>query len=344
MIVRSRAPLRLGLAGGGTDVSPFCDLHGGAVLNASVDLYAHTTIENSVDGNIHFIASDQQFSQDYSLQSVVPIAGELQLHAGVYNRIVRDYNGGRPLPVSVSTFCDAPAGSGLGSSSTLVVSMVQAFVELLNLPLGEYELAHLAYCIERSDVGLKGGKQDQYAASFGGFNFMEFNSNGYVLVNPLRIKDWIVSELESSLVLYFTGRSRESAAIILEESKNVEQGNPVTIEAMHQTKLDAFRMKEALLRGEIMQMAEVMESAWQAKKRIASSISNERIEKFYSIARASGARCGKVSGAGGGGFMMFLVDPKRRLDVVRALENADNDGMTLDCHFSERGAEAWRIG
>lgn len=342
MLIRSRAPLRLGLAGGGTDVSPYCNLFGGAVLNASVDLYAHATLEYSTDGAIHFEASDQQITEDFLLSSSLPLTRSLALHAGVYNRIVHDFNAEVPLPVRMTTRCDAPAGSGLGSSSTLVVAMVQAYIELLNLPLGEYEIAQLAYSIERGDVGLKGGRQDQYAASFGGFNFMEFNKE-HVLVNPLRIKDWIISELESSLVLYFTGRSRESAAIIVEESKNVEQGNIKAIEAMHRTKQEAFRMKESLLRGEIAKMAEIMESAWAAKKEMARSISNERIESFYSIARSAGARCGKVSGAGGGGFMMFLVDPVRRLDVLRALESADGDGMIINCHFSQKGSEAWRI-
>lgn len=343
MLIRSRAPLRLGLAGGGTDVSPYCELFGGAVLNASVDLYAHATLEYSGDGAVHFEASDQQISEDFAISSSLSTSKSLTLHAGVYNRIVRDFNAGNPLPVRMTTRCDAHAGSGLGSSSTLVVAMVQAYVELLNLPLGEYEIAQLAYSIERGDVGLMGGKQDQYAASFGGFNFMEFDKEEHVLVNPLRIKDWIVSELESSLVLYFTGKSRESATIILEESENVEKGNIKAIDAMHRTKQEAFRMKEALLRGEIAKMAAIMESAWAAKKEMASSISNERIERFYSIARAAGARCGKVSGAGGGGFMMFLVDPARRLDVVRALESTNEGGTIINCHFSHKGSEAWRI-
>ncbi len=345
MIVRSRAPLRLGIAGGGTDVSPYCDLHGGAVLNASIDLYAHTTLEPSADNRIHFVATDQQLTEDHDLSAKLPTTGKLALHAGVYNRIISTHNGGKPLAVTIFTYCDAPAGSGLGSSSTRVVAMVQSVVEYLNLPLGEYEVARLAYDIERGDVGLQGGRQDQYAATFGGFNFMEFSAKDRVLVNPLRIKDWIISELESSLVLFFTGRSRSSAAIIEEESRNVAEGNQVALNAMHQTKHEAFRMKEALLRGEIMRMADVMESAWAAKKQLAHSISNDRIEHFYTIARAAGARCGKVSGAGGGGFMMFLADPKRRLDVVRALRKAgDADASILECHFAEQGSRAWRIG
>jgi D-glycero-alpha-D-manno-heptose-7-phosphate kinase len=326
MLIRARAPLRLGFAGGGTDVAPYCDLFGGAVLNATIDLYAYCTIEPSQDGRIHFVASDVGERAAYDLSAVVATEGPLALHSGVYNRIVAQYNEGKPLAVTVTTACDAPPGSGLGSSSTLVVAMVQAFGEALSLPLGEYDIASLAYQIERGDLGLQGGRQDQYAAAFGGFNFMEFNGNDHVLVNPLRVKDWIVSELESSLILLYTGKSRDSAAIIAEQSRNVESHNK----------------KECLLRGDIRKLGTAMESAWQTKKEMAGSISNERIERFYSVAKEAGAYCGKVSGAGGGGFMMFLVDIKDKLRVIEAL-TATREGSVVGCHFTANGVESWRL-
>jgi D-glycero-alpha-D-manno-heptose-7-phosphate kinase len=342
VLIRARAPLRLGLAGGGTDVAPFCDLFGGAVLNATIDLYAYCTIEPSADNKIRFIASDVGDAVTYDVKPALPIDGLLALHSGVYNRIVAQYNGGKPLAVTVTTSCDAPPGSGLGSSSTLVVAMVQAFGELLNLPLGEYDIASLAYQIERCDLGLHGGRQDQYAAAFGGFNFMEFNGNDHALVNPLRVKDWIVSELESSLILFYTGKSRDSAAIIAEQSHNVESHNQRAIDAMRRTKDDAISMKECLLRGDIRQLGTVMESAWQTKKEMAGSISNDRIERFYRVAKEAGAYCGKVSGAGGGGFMMFLVDVKNKLRVVDALTTT-KEGTVVGCHFTANGVEAWRL-
>jgi D-glycero-alpha-D-manno-heptose-7-phosphate kinase len=342
MLIRARAPLRLGLAGGGTDVAPFCDLFGGAVLNATIDLYAYCTIEPSLDGKVRFIATDVGEEVSYDACPTVPTDGPLALHSGVYNRIVAQFNAGQPLPVTLTTSCDAPPGSGLGSSSTLVVAMVQAFGEFLNLPFGEYDIAKLAYQIERCDLGLQGGRQDQYAAAFGGFNFMEFNGPDHVLVNPLRVKDWIVSELESSLILFYTGKSRDSAAIIAEQSHNVEIHNRKAIDAMHRTKQDAVSMKDSLLRGDIRQLGMVMESAWQTKKEMAGSISNERIERFYHAAKAAGAYCGKVSGAGGGGFMMFLVDIKHKLRVVDAL-TATREGNVVACHFTSNGAESWRL-
>lgn len=316
-------------------------MYGGAVLSATISLYAHTTISDSPDGQTHFVALDQQVHESYPLMAEIPAGNRLSLHRGVYNRIVKDFASGRPQAVTIATHCDAPAGSGLGSSSTLVVSMLAAFAELLNVPLGEYDLAHLAYVVERVDVGLLGGKQDQYAAAFGGFNFLEFGGSDHVLVNPLRVKDWVISELESSIVLFFTGKSRLSAEIIEQESQNVRDGNEVAIEAMHQTKVECFRMKEALLRGQVPKMGEVMRSAWKQKKLMAADISNARIDHLYDLAVAEGAFCGKVSGAGGGGFMMFLVDPSKKLAVIRALRES-GDGQVMDCHFVPIGAQAWK--
>jgi D-glycero-alpha-D-manno-heptose-7-phosphate kinase len=342
MIVRARAPLRLGLAGGGTDVSPYCDLFGGLVLNATIDKYAYTVIEPRPDARtVRLVAADRQESLESEATPELALNGQLDLHKGVYNRIVRDFNGGRPLAMTMTTHADAPPGSGLGSSSTLVVSMVKAFVEWLNLPLGEYDIARLAYDIERIDVGLSGGRQDQYAATFGGFNFMEFHPNERVVINPLRIKNWILSELEASLLLYFGGVSRDSATIIDEQSANVTRNDGAAIEAMHVLKAEAIAMKENLLKGDFDGLVESVQAGWEAKKKMAKSISNPQIEETYELARKAGMRAGKISGAGGGGFMMLLVDPVRRMEVVRALESTR--GQIFTCHFTKYGTEGWKI-
>jgi D-glycero-alpha-D-manno-heptose-7-phosphate kinase len=219
--------------------------------------------------------------------------------------------------------------------------MVKAFVEWLNLPLGEYDIARLAYEIERVDVGLSGGRQDQYAATFGGFNFMEFHPGERVVVNPLRIKNWIISELEASLILYFGGVSRHSAQIIDEQSANVKRNDPAAVEATHALKTEAIAMKENLLKGDFEGLVQSVQAGWEAKKKMAKSISNPQIEEIYERALKAGARAGKISGAGGGGFMMLLVDPVRRMDVVRALQQAQ--GQIFMCHFTKYGTEGWKI-
>ena len=339
--VRARAPLRLGLAGGGTDVSPFCDLHGGFVLNAAIDKHAYALLDALSDGHVEFHATDMQKSQRAPAPARFALEGALQLHQGVYNRIVADFNGGEPLPLRLTTFSEAPAGSGLGSSSTMVVAMIKAFVEYLNLPLGEYEIARLAYQIERVDLGLAGGRQDQYSAAFGGFNFMEFYADERVVVNPLRIKNWILTELEASLVLYFTGVSRQSATIIDEQKKNVEQKSQGSMDASFALKREAVSMKESILKGDFEALADSLRTGWAWKKQLAQAVSNPDIDRTYDAALAAGAKAGKVSGAGGGGFMFFLVDPPRRMEVMRALQA--RGGQVGGCHFSKHGTEGWKL-
>lgn len=342
MIVRARAPLRLGLAGGGTDVSPFCDQHGGYVMNVTIDKYAYATIDDSPSGLVEFCAQDASAHQALHPGEVDAEPGPLQLMKGVYRRIAREYLGGNTPAIRIRAHSDAPPGSGLGSSSTMVVALVTAFAEYFRLALGEYEIAHLAYSIERNDLGLAGGKQDQYAAAFGGFNFMEFYDSDRVIVNPLRIKDWIWTELEASLVLYFTGVSRASARIIDEQSRNIREGRSDSLDAMQRLKQEASQMKEALLRGDFPRLAAVMQSGWLAKKNTAASITNPMIDELEALAFRNGARATKVSGAGGGGFMMFLCDPADRVGLVRSLGGAG--GTVYDTHFTSQGATAWKIG
>jgi D-glycero-alpha-D-manno-heptose-7-phosphate kinase len=261
------------------------------------------------------------------------------LHKAVYNRIVHDYHHGEPMSIRVTTYSDAPPGSGLGSSSTMVVAMLSAYQELLKLPLGEYDLAWLAYAIERKDCGLAGGRQDQYAATFGGFNFMEFYRDERVIVNPLRIRREIVNEIESGMLLYYSGRSRDSASIIEEQMASVGAGGGQSLDAMHSVKQAAVDMKEALLMADIPKMAEILGSSWTAKRSTAHSVSNPHIDEFFQAALGAGAISAKISGAGGGGFMMLFVEPTASIQVQRAL--AGFDGEFFRFHFTKEGAQAW---
>jgi D-glycero-alpha-D-manno-heptose-7-phosphate kinase len=339
--IRSRAPLRLGLAGGGTDVSPYSDEYGGLVLNATVDRYAFATIEPSHDWKIRFVASDLEKEEVFPLDIDALESAELKLHAGVYRRILRQFLGGRPLPVTVHTTVDAPAGSGLGSSSALVVALVEAFRAVLDIPLGPYDIAHLSHEIERVDLGLAGGKQDQYSATFGGINFIEFLKEERVIVNPLRVSRGIANELEASLVCCFSGVSRNSDAIIRQQQDGMNIGSAKTLDNMHQLKADAVEMKDALLRGNIPEMAKVLNKSWEAKKQTAAGVSNDEIDHLFASGRAAGAWGGKVSGAGGGGFLMFLVPPERRANIISALNRAG--GAASGVEFKSSGVESWTI-
>lgn len=341
-VIRARAPLRLGLAGGGTDVSPYSDEHGGFVLNATIDLYAQAIIEPRFDGMVKFVAADRNECVELPATAVLEDNEPLRLHRGIYSRIVRQFNGGRPLSLTLTTFADAPAGSGLGTSSTMVVCILQAFAEWLRLGLGEYDIARLAYEIERLDLGLAGGKQDQYAAAFGGFNFIEFNARDHVLVNPLRVKEWLLNELEASTILYYTGQSRESASIIQQQIDNTKKGETKSIDAMHALKHDAVAMKEAVLRGDLKTYAEILGRSWISKKRLAQGVSNPEIDAVYDSAMSAGAVAGKISGAGGGGFMMFFAPPARRMDVLRELQR--HPGEVMNFHFTHVGAQSWTLG
>ncbi|SOE76609.1 D-glycero-alpha-D-manno-heptose-7-phosphate kinase [Fibrobacter sp. UWT3] len=340
MIIRSKAPLRLGLAGGGSDVSPYSDIFGGLVLNATINLYAYTTIEETDDGMITIQSYDCDYFEKFPVTETLPIDGKASLIKGTYNRVVKDFK----IPLKsfkITTYNDAPAGSGLGTSSTMVVSILKAFVEWHDLPLGNYEMARLAYEIERKDLNLSGGKQDQYAAAFGGFNYMEFLPGDVVIVNPLKVKRWIVDELEASMVLYFTGRSRSSAQIIDEQKRNTETGNSKSIEAMHRIKQGAIDMKFAILKGDMDVFCKVLGKNWEDKKQMANAITNSMIEQVFDVALASGAKSGKVSGAGGGGFIMLFVEPTRKKEVVEALEKLD--GFVVPFDFTDGGAHGWKI-
>ncbi|ACF46760.1 GHMP kinase [Prosthecochloris aestuarii DSM 271] len=338
-IYRSRAPLRLGLAGGGTDVSPFSNTHGGFVLNATIDLYAQAILEPLNDGRIVFAAEDREENVVLEAEPILLDDDPLRLHRGIYNRIVKEFNNGYPLSFKLTTFADAPAGSGLGTSSTMVVCIIQAFSEWLGLSLGEYDIAHLAFEIEREELLLTGGKQDQYAAAFGGFNFIEFGPGNRVLVNPLRIKEDIRNELEASTILYYTGQSRDSAKIIEQQILSSQDKESRSLNAMFALKQDAIKIKEAVLRGDLAVYADILRQSWEAKKNLAKGVSNSELDMIFENALKSGALAGKLSGAGGGGFFMFFVPPAKRMRVLRELRK--HGGEVMNFHFTSIGSQSW---
>ncbi|MEE0976678.1 MAG: dehydrogenase [Bacteroidales bacterium] len=340
MIIRSKAPLRLGLAGGGTDVSPFSDIYGGCILNATISLFAYCDIIPRNDNRIVMITEDRGERFESESMKELPLDGNLDILKAIYNRVVKDFDL-PPLSFELHTFVDAPAGSGLGTSSTLVVAVLGAFVQWLRLPLAEYDIAALAYSIERIDLRLAGGKQDQYAATFGGFNFMEFYADNKVIVNPLRIKESIMNELSRNLVLFYTSTSRSSADIIERQQKNVVANNTQSIEAMQQLKKQAVLMKEALLRNELDKIGDILNLGWEYKRQMAKGISTDLFEDVYKAALNAGARGGKISGAGGGGYIFFYCPDCVRYRVIEALSNFG--GKVRRFEFTKQGLQTWQI-
>lgn len=340
MLYRSRAPLRIGLAGGGTDVAPYSDLYGGNILNVTISLFAYTTIELLEEPIIIFESLDQSTYKSFELNDTLPLDPEFALVQGVYHRVVKDY-GMVPQGFKLTTHVDVPGGSGLGTSSTLVVSILGAFKEWLNLPLGNYDVAHLAYEIERVDLGLAGGKQDQYAATFGGVNFMEFFADDRVVVNPLRVKREFLFELEHNLLLVYTSTTRESAKIIKEQAANIESSTSSSVEATHLLKEQANMMKEAVLKGQLHKIGEILDYGFVQKRKLADGISNPLLEEFYEAAKEKGASGGKISGAGGGGFMIFYCPENTQYAVAEKLK--EMGGKVFKYQIVEKGLTTWPV-
>lgn len=335
----SKAPLRLGLAGGGTDVFPYSDNYGGAVLNSAIDLYSTVVIIPREDDKVIIRAKNNGEEHQFEAKKKLKLRDGLDLQIGVYNRIVQDFHQ-KPLACEIITDIDVPTGSGLGTSSTLVVACIGAFAEWLNLPLGEYDIAQLAVKIERKDLKMAGGKQDQYAATFGGVNFMEFQKENQVIVNPLRIKSEVLRDLEFHLLLFYLKMQRESSDIINIQKSNFEQSREGVLEATHEIKEQAYKMKEVILKNDLTSIAEPFQIGWRNKKKLAKGISNKAINEIYDIAISEGAAGGKISGAGGGGFMMFYCPGKSRFQVIDALKKR---GISWQRYrFQQQGLETWK--
>ena len=337
---KSRAPLRLGLAGGGTDVSPYSDEYGGAVLNATINLYTYATIKERNDGKIVIKADDMNEEFECSLAGEIDLNGSLHLHKGVYNRIVKDFIK-KPLSFELITASDAPPGSGLGTSSTMVVTIIGAFIEWLKIPLNKAEIARLAYEIERVDLEMEGGKQDQYAATYGGMNFMEFAKGNQVNITPVEILPTTLNELENKLLLYNTDTSRVSAEIIKNQTEQIKQHRATSIQAMDSLKEQAYLMKYALTNDNLDKIAVILDQGWENKKQLATGITTSQLDKIYEAAKNAGATGGKISGAGGGGFFFFYCPNGTQEQVKHALSNFG--GRVRNYQFTKDGLTTWSV-
>ena len=332
---RARAPLRISLCGGGTDVTPYPEEHGGMVLSATINQYAYASLRPRRDSRLTLASLDYDVVARYDHPRRMKLDGNLDL----IKAVVRAFKVRRGADLWVHS--DAPPGSGLGSSSTLVVALIGVMSEWLGRPMPGYDVAELAYRIERVDLGLAGGRQDQYASAFGGFNFIEFNADGTV-VNPLRIRTDVLNELEYRLLLCYMGQTRQSAKIIERQTAAYRAGQASVVEALHRLKSETLEMKKALLLGKVDALGELLHQAWESKKKLDEGISNSRVDQLYRLARREGAIGGKMPGAGGGGYFLLLTRFDRKHRVAAVLEK--HGGQVVPFQFERRGLVTWSSG
>ncbi|HEV3474446.1 MAG TPA: GHMP kinase, partial [Actinomycetota bacterium] len=330
--VRARAPLRISFAGGGTDVMPYPADHGGCVLSVTVDLFAFASLQAREDGAYH--VQSQGGPAPYADPGDVVLDG----HDDLVRACLRDMAAATGLDVQL--FCDAPPGSGLGSSSALVVAMLAAASELRQYALTPYELAERAYRVERVDLGQAGGMQDQYACTFGGFNFIEFLGEDRVVVNPLRIPEDVETELHSSLLLCYTGMTRVSGGILERQVAGYRAGRRESLDSLRRIKDLTLDLKEALLTGDLASFAEILDASWQAKRHLAEGITNDRIDDLVARAKSAGALAAKLLGAGGGGHLLLFCPFDRRPAIAQAMEEAG--ARVVRFNFAPRGVQTWR--
>lgn len=337
-VIHSKAPFRISFAGGGSDVSPYSEQYGGAVLNATINLYAKCRLVPSIKSELKIILENTGKEFTYALNETLPHHPETELITGAVQSIEKRFS---ELESGCSIYLktDVPQGSGLGTSSTILVAILGALLHWKKVEMNAFEIAHLAYEIERIDIGLSGGKQDQYAASIGGINFIEFGKNQEVKVKRMNLNSNEIEFLQNHLVLYFTGESRSSAKIISEQMQNAKQNVKSSVDAMHQIREQAYGMKEIIEQKNWEKFSELLNFGWENKKKMAGNISNERIEFIIKTALNSGALGGKISGAGGGGFMFFYVEPEKRKLLEKSLESLG--GYIQNFNFTQKGLETW---
>ncbi len=335
MIIRSKVPLRISFGGGGTDVSPYKDEKGGVVLSATIDKYAYGSLRTNEERKLTVHSLDYDIVAKYQLDDEITYDGELDLVKAVWKNMCQSSQQGCDFFIH----SDAPPGSGLGSSSTMVVALIGLVMHWQKLPLTNYEIAELAYQIERVELAIKGGMQDQYAATFGGFNFIEFGADK-VIVNPLRIDRNTINELEYHLLLCYTGRTRLSANIIDTQVSNYQKRDDDVMEAMEKIKESAIQLKNALLQNRLNDFGALLHEAWVQKKRMAKQITNPHIDELYEVARKHGALGGKILGAGGGGYLLLYCEFDKKHIVAREVEKLG--GQVVGFTFETRGLQTWR--
>lgn len=325
----AKTPVRISFGGGGTDLPAYFEAHGGAVLSTTINKYLYGFVGERSDGNVQVISSDQRILATWEeLTSTDVRDTALEIPAAVLKEF------GCQAAVDLFLVSEVPAGTGLGSSASVCVNSLQAMAAHLGLPLSKEDLAEKAFYIANSVLGKSVGKQDEYAAVFGGLNFFTFQQDGSVEVEPLKLDPDLLNSLQPKLMLFFTGAAHHSWSILQEQEASTRSG--AALESLHQIKKLAGQMRDALLTGDLDSFGEMLHEGWMSKKNISSRISNSAIDRLYAIARAKGARGGKITGAGGGGFLLLYCDEDYQPAVRHAL--AEEGSIEMQFAFEFEGS------
>ena len=335
MIIRAKAPFRVSFGGGGTDLSPFCVDHGGCVINTTIDRHVFITIEPRQDKKIHVKAIN--FNEETTFEiGDKNYTEKFELFKGIVNVLnVKD-------GFNITSYSELPAGSGMGGSSSLSVALIGAFNEYYNYGLNEHEIAQKAYDIERKELEQSGGYQDQYAAAYGGFNYMEFTDE--VKVFPVDTSTEMINELQYRLILCYVGGSHFSSNIQDEVLEGYKVEKKSYMESMEELKKVAHGMKDIVESKNLTKLNEfgqLLHNGWVAKKSLSDKISNRNIEKFYITSRQTGVIGGKLLGAGGGGHLLLFSEPDQKYKVISELEKIG--GKIVNFHFNPKGLEVWEV-
>ncbi|MFX1412311.1 MAG: GHMP kinase [Promethearchaeota archaeon] len=336
MIIRSKAPFRISFGGGGTDLPPYCTEHGGCVINTAIDRHVYISVSPRNDKRIRIVSTNLNEQFEFNVKDNNYSNG-YELFKGTIN--VLDISDG----FDINIYSELPAGSGMGGSSTLVVALIGAFNEYYQNELTKHEIAQKAYEIERIELKQKGGYQDQFAAAYGGFNFMEFTDKAKI--SPVDTTEQILNELQFRLVLCYVGGSHFSSDIQDEVLEGYKDERKTFIETMQDLKDVAYEMKALIESKDVNQLTkfgELLHKGWMSKKSLSSKISSKNIENFYLTSRKFGVIGGKLLGAGGGGHLLLFSDPEKKFNVINELKKIG--GTIVNFHFNPKGLEVWRLG
>tara|TARA_B100000214_G_C23905788_1_gene598791 strand:- start:92 stop:1093 length:1002 start_codon:yes stop_codon:yes gene_type:complete len=333
-MIITKSPFRIAFAGGGTDIKQFSDIHGGEVINATINLGCYTFINDNSE--IIFNSQDLGISEKFQKNEKI-----LKLHHATYLKMMKRFNNDDLEKISLTTYSEVPPGSGVGASSSMVVSMVCCLAKYLGKDLNPYEIAELAYEIERVDCNLSGGKQDQYSASFGGFNHIEFQKNNNVSVTPIKIEERNLINLQSNILIFYTGQSRSSEEIIDKQKESIISKKDSALESLLSIKKLVKPMKKALISCDLDQINKIFNESWRHKKLTSDLISNNNINSLIEGLLSEGAKSAKISGAGGGGFMVIITEPQNRQRINSFLSK--KVGMVYNINFTDKGAYSWQI-